>query len=303
MLAPAMISLRKRTVDRSPSAFAARCLGLVMGALFLSTACGGTAERSAPSGSGGTSSGGASTGGANTGGASSGGASGGGTSSGGTSSGGASSGGASSGGAVGNGGSQIVGACLVDSDCVAVVDAAAPCFSPYCSPPLAASHFDVGRNDCLVPWAEREGELPADCAFSGDIGCAEGCALQPECVVPRCPSGVCTLEVHYEPSECESPDVVCAQLDATRRQALAAARSCNAAIDIAQCSGSAVIAQECGCDVVVNETKPERVAAARAARDAWEAAGCAPTVCAVDCAPITGGGCVPGALGDVCVAN
>jgi hypothetical protein len=93
-------------------------------------------------------------------------------------------------------------------------------------------------------------------------------------------------------------------LDAERRETLEAARTCNAAIDIDQCSGSEVIAHECGCDVLVNEAEPEKVAAARAARAAWEAAGCGPSACpAIECAPVAGGGCVAMSLGDFCVAN
>jgi hypothetical protein len=163
---------------------------------------------------------------------------------------------------------------------------------------------DVEQNHCLAPWAGSETTIPAGCEFAGEVECPASCAIQPTCATPRCDAGTCTLDVRYDSGPCEDPSDDCAQLDAERRETLQAARTCNAAIEIAQCTGSEVIAHECGCDVLVNEAQPEKVAAARAARAAWEAAGCGPSACpAVECAPVTGGGCVAMSLGDFCVAN
>lgn len=273
-----------------------RARSAVFLAAVLVAACGGTAENSGSQGTGGSASGGFASGGSAAGGGGTGGAA-----IGGTSSGGASTGGGSVGG---SGGAQITGACQVDSDCVAVMNTADPCYSGSCSAPIAASLPDVAQNNCLIPWAEREGDIPANCLSDADVGCPALCAIQPECVMPRCDAGTCTLDARYSPDECQSTADPCAQLDAERRATLEAARTCNAAIEIAQCTGTEVIAHECGCDILVNEAQPEKVAAARAARDAWEAAGCGPSACpAVECAPVTGGGCVAMSLGDFCVPN
>jgi hypothetical protein len=80
------------------------------------------------------------------------------------------------------------------------------------------------------------------------------------------------------------------ELDRTTSEAV----GCNPTIDLLQCNGSELLFDRCGCkSVVANETKPELVQAARAAYDAWVAAGCGPFDCGGACASPMGGQCDP----------
>ncbi len=219
----------------------ALCVGLaVSGAL---TACGGSAYTSGgeDQGSGGT-----------------------------RASGGSSSGGSSQGtGGAGTGGTQIIGQCRIDTDCVAVMDTRNPCYSPECSAPQAASKADVTVEHCLVLWEQRDAGTPAGCASDIDGECPASCALQPECITPRCEGGQCTLEVSYVPGSCQSE---CELLTAEANAAVAAAVACDPAVDSIQCNGSAVLTQDCVCPRVANEAHPELVEAAQKAINAREAA-------------------------------
>ncbi len=261
-------------------------------------ACGGAAETGAP-GDGET--GGAAVGG----GASGGSAAAGGTSTGGTSFGGHPSTGGSSPGGGAVGGTGAWGACLVNEDCVAVLNTASPCFSPYCSAPIAASQRDLARERCLVPWEERGGELPPNCGSEGELACPAVCALPPECVTPRCDAGACVLDVGYSAEECESPVDTCAELDAIRQSTLREARGCNAELDVVQCSGAAVIEDECGCEVLVNEAQPLLVDTARRALAAWQSHGCQPPPrCATaGCSSTEGGLCYTHDTGQYCTPD
>ncbi len=223
----------------------ALCVGLVLsGAL---AACGGTAYTSGDDqGSGGSSASGGS------GGSSASGGSGQGT------------------GGSGTGGTQILGQCRIDSDCVAVMDTRNPCYSPECSAPQAASKAEATADHCLVLWEQRAAGTPAGCATDLDGECPASCAVQPECITPRCESGQCTLEVSYVPGSCETSD--CERLTAEADAAIAAAVACDPAVDSIQCNGSAVLTETCACPRIANETHPELVEAAQKAINAREAA-------------------------------
>ncbi len=258
--------------------------------LTLTVACGGSVFTTEDDATGGGSAGGSHSGGAGAGGSGDGGSSSGGTGAGGTSSGGASTGGSSSGGAStgGSGGTPIVGDCNVDSDCVAVLDAAAPCYSPGCSSPEAASEQDVSRNHCLVLWENRSNPAPEDCASPDPGGCPELCAAEPTCVTPTCNGGTCELILGYSLEQCEIPPSDCSTLNEKRQAALDAARACNPDLDNIQCNATETVEDMCGCPVIVNETQPELVKTAREAREAWAAsctAACPLALCAL---PVAG---------------
>ncbi len=245
---------------------------LIMGFCALAVvACGGTATTSGDHGSSGS---GSSSGGALTGG---------------TTSGGASTGGVSTGGF----GAVAVGSCSVDGDCVAVLDAQSPCYSPECSVPFGASLSDVERNPCLVLWDQRRAGIPAGCGAVGgeDIACPESCIEAPLCVVPQCRAGTCVVESRYEGDACP---LTCEPASAARIDALAAAMACNPTVSSIQCDGSALVPDQCGCLHIANEKYPDLVEAAKAAYDAW--AGVCPTPpCLPDaCLPLGSAGyCSP----------
>ncbi len=272
----------------------ARLLGSSACVAGVCVACGGSAFKTEADGSG--AGGSASSGGASTGGASAGGASAGGASAGGAGSGGAAVGGASTGGVIGTGataatggqgtGGAIVGTCLIDSDCVAVVDKSDVC---GCQLPVAASKVDVLNNICLVPWEERSELPPVGCAVDEDPDClALPCPAPPACAKAHCNQGTCEVTAGWGPEECDDCDVLAQR----RYDTLQAARACNPAISSISCDASAVVKDECGCAVVVNERYPELVQAAKEASDAWLNSACEPTLCpAVLCPLPTTGAC------------
>ena len=61
--------------------------------------------------------------------------------------------------------------------------------------------------------------------------------------------------------------------------AIDAAQACDPTIYLAQCMGTAVVADMCGCPIVANENYPELVQAALNAYNAWAGAGCGPIPC------------------------
>jgi hypothetical protein len=198
--------------------------------------------------------------------------------SGGSGAGGSSSGGSGQGaGGSGTGGTHVLGQCRIDTDCVAVMDTRNPCYSPECSAPQAASKEDAAADHCLVLWEQRDAGAPADCATDIDGECPASCAVQPECITPRCESGKCSLEVSYVPGSCEPSE--CERLTAEADAAIAAAVACDPAVDSIQCNGSAVLTEACACPRIANEAHPELVEAAQKAINAREAA-CPPVPCA-----------------------
>lgn len=94
----------------------------------------------------------------------------------------------------------------------------------------------------------------------------------------------------------------CPALLASFEQALAAARACDPFINMIQCTGDAVVLDQCGCKLVANEHKPEAVAAALAAFDAWVNAGCGPYDC-MDCPPWGMPACIVGPDGQTGVCD
>jgi hypothetical protein len=71
----------------------------------------------------------------------------------------------------------------------------------------------------------------------------------------------------------------CAALLQDFQTKLDVALTCNPAIDMAQCTGAAVVADTCDCQLVAGESSPEAVSASQLAHDAWVAAGCGPFDC------------------------
>ncbi len=83
----------------------------------------------------------------------------------------------------------------------------------------------------------------------------------------------------------------CGALTAAFEDAISAARACDPFLNVASCTGSAVILDSCGCPAIVaNELYPERVEAAKNAYDAWVGAGCGPFPCET-CVPANAGIC------------
>jgi hypothetical protein len=82
----------------------------------------------------------------------------------------------------------------------------------------------------------------------------------------------------------EGASATCDVLSQDLTQAIAAAQACDPTIYLAQCTGSAVVADSCACPIVANENYPELVQDALDAYNAWAGAGCGPIPCAT-CPP------------------
>jgi hypothetical protein len=97
----------------------------------------------------------------------------------------------------------------------------------------------------------------------------------------------------------------CAALEAALSQAAADAQFCNPALNMQQCDGAAILNDTCGCpSLLLNETQPAKVAAAKAAYNAWISAKCGPLACGKACFPAGPGFCQPGtAGGGTCVSG
>jgi len=76
----------------------------------------------------------------------------------------------------------------------------------------------------------------------------------------------------------------CQVLEEQLGVALRLAQACNPMINAIQCSGDTVVYDTCGCEVVANDHAVSEAEDARAAYDAWVAAGCGPHLCA-SCPP------------------
>ncbi len=271
-----------------------RCLGALACILGCLVACGGEATQQidgSGNSDGGRSgaSGGAGSGGESTGGLSSGGVSTGGSGAGGVviGVGGTSVGGFGAGGTGSGGG--ILGACNVNSDCVAVFDNSNSCSCKY---PFAASRADVAGNRCLVPWEERDSARPACSLPDPDEVCLElPCVPPPGCVNAWCNQGTCEVIDGYSPEECAVPDD-CEELAERRRSTLDAARACDPTLSSISCDASQTVPDVCGCPVVVNERYPELVQAALAAADNWFNSSCPVAPCPpIACSVPTSGSC------------
>jgi hypothetical protein len=204
-----------------------------------------------------------------------------------------------------SGGSPSTLECKVDADCVAVGDTEAPCYSPGCSPPIAASREAASANPCLVEWTGSEGPaIPEGCVYSEDdpVACPALCAQAPACIVPRCDAGHCMLVTSSQPSDCVTGGGAgsCDDLNSQREETLAAARSCLPNGIIAECGDDSMVPNECGCPVAVNQNHAERIEAARSAYDSWNDSCAPPEKCAlVDCVQATSEStCVSGSQAD-----
>lgn len=86
----------------------------------------------------------------------------------------------------------------------------------------------------------------------------------------------------------------CASLKSALEAATAVAQACSPQISVVQCDGTQIMNDECGCpSVLLNEKKPDNVAAAKAAMAAWIQAGCGPFQCGAACFPASAGFCQP----------
>jgi hypothetical protein len=113
--------------------------------------------------------------------------------------------------------------------------------------------------------------------------CPAACAAPPSCVTPWCNAGKCELTLGYTPEEC-APPTDCTTLNEKRQTTLDAARACDPNLDNIQCDASETVEDMCGCPLIVNETQPELVQAAREAHAAWSAsctAACPFALCAL----------------------
>jgi hypothetical protein len=76
--------------------------------------------------------------------------------------------------------------------------------------------------------------------------------------------------------------------------AIAAAAACSPQLQVVQCSGASIVNDQCGCpNIVLNDTQPAKVTAAKNAYAAWTKAGCGPHACGALCTPAKGGACLP----------
>jgi len=75
-----------------------------------------------------------------------------------------------------------------------------------------------------------------------------------------------------------------------------AALACDPTIFIAQCTGSAIIRDLCGCQVIANENNPTAVQAAHDAYASWIGIGCGPMTCDV-CPVFSPSSCVADSTG------
>ncbi|MBL9027071.1 MAG: hypothetical protein JNL21_33050 [Myxococcales bacterium] len=84
----------------------------------------------------------------------------------------------------------------------------------------------------------------------------------------------------------------CDALDAELLTAIDHALACSPLDPTIQCDGTVMILDTCACPIVANEDNVSEVEAARAAYDAWVAAGCGPYPCET-CVVPQGGFCMP----------
>jgi hypothetical protein len=199
--------------------------------------------------------------------------------------------------------------CMTDDDCVAASHTDDPCYSPGCELPVAASQTEVDADDCFLEWSSVEAPAKTnECTLYSDdpVTCPAACAVPPTCVLPYCEAGTCKLVMEQDGSACEKNSGTgggastlddCETLDAARDAALEAARECLTNGTVPECTAGDTVPNECGCPVFVNDNQPDKVSAAEAAYDAWNAKCEAPEKCAlVDCLADTGNGqCVAGA--------
>jgi hypothetical protein len=97
--------------------------------------------------------------------------------------------------------------------------------------------------------------------------------------------------------------VDCQSLKTAMQNAIAAAAVCSPQSQMIQCSGAVVVNDQCGCpNIILNETQPAKVTAAKNAYAAWTKAGCGPQACGALCMPAQGGACLPqnGSGGGTC---
>lgn len=203
----------------------------------------------------------------------------------------------------------IEGVCDSHDDCTGVWVTSAPCYSGDCSAPVAASYDDIVDDPCLVEWSKSGAPAATeDCRYDsdGDIACPAACAQPPSCIAAICnDASRCEIEFYYDAIEC-SPGGTggsgaggsgtgggssgsCDDLDAARESALSKARSCVFGGIVAECTEPAWVSNECGCQVAVNNVRPEDIQAAEDAYDAWNEACEPPMYCQlVDCIPPTG---------------
>ena len=83
----------------------------------------------------------------------------------------------------------------------------------------------------------------------------------------------------------------CKALGESMQKTLAEAVTCSPMLTVEQCTGSATGFDQCGCEVVLNETQPAKVKAANDTYSAWVAAGCGPFGCGAPCFFGTKGTC------------
>ncbi len=198
----------------------------------------------------------------------------------------------------GDGGST---SCNVDSDCVAASHTDSACFAPGCELPLAASLAQIEADECLVAWSGTEPPARTDACTpsTSSSPCPAACALPPTCVLPYCDTGSCQLVIQQDGANCEKPKGTggapsgndCEALDTQREAALKIARECLTTGIVAECTAGESVLNECGCEVVINDNQPQKVAAAQAAYDAWNAKCEPPDKCALlDCVSASGSG-------------
>jgi hypothetical protein len=84
----------------------------------------------------------------------------------------------------------------------------------------------------------------------------------------------------------------CDTLRAAFTQAFSAAQACNPTLNVAQCTGTAMLPDACACPTLLNEHNPTAVTAAKTARSAAAAAGCF-TPCGAPCEGSGPGFCEP----------
>lgn len=166
-----------------------------------------------------------------------------------------------------------------------------------CWSPSAATHDDLRRDPCLVPWRPdpmcTTAAPPKDCP-GGLIPVEHSCLTFGSCIGSRCVDGLC--RVTYDPSQpCGQADGGarnndCDTLRAIFANALQAAMQCYPAGD--RCSPE--LPDICGCQVPYDPIS--RCAdVAVAAYAAWRNTGCQFVACAGTCVgPGRGSGvCVP----------
>jgi len=159
---------------------------------------GGTDGSGGSDGSGGVTTDG-SAGGSDTGGTATDGPVGGGNSGGATSNSGGSS---SSGGANQGTGGAFDPSCEQGDSCMPAANFYDECFDPACSSPVGARSSEVEMDPCLVPWEERQTQIPEDCpAFERDMNCPGICEVQPPCFEAHCDGGTgkCEVEICVVP--------------------------------------------------------------------------------------------------------